>query len=168
MKRMLLALVFCALGIAQAAKFVHTETLRIGQETLHVNFTEFPPRAERSIDFTFAPEGGIAGKTGSIKLIRPNGKTYDQGNLLPRFPRDRKVWGFDSIAFPDQGTWQLEITLNGEGTARLPIPVLARPAGPPSILIYALAAIPITALFVLGARAWWRVRPQRHTEARSW
>ncbi len=147
---------------------VHTETLKIGAQTVSVNFTEFPPRAERSLDFTFSTEGGIAEKTGEVKFIQPNGETYMAMDRLPRFPRDRSVWGFDSVAFPQQGTWQLEITINGQGKARLPIKVLERPAGPPSIPIYALAAIPMLALFVLGARAWWRVRPRRQAEARSW
>ena len=168
MKRILIALMVCALSVAQAAKMVHTETVKIGAQTLSVNFTEFPPRAERSLDLTVSAEGGIAEKTGKVAFIQPNGETYFESDRLPRFPRDRTVWGFDSIAFPQQGTWQLEITINGQGKARLPIKVLERPAGPPSIPIYALAVIPMLALFVLGARAWWRVRPQRQAEARSW
>lgn len=168
MKQILVLLMLLALGIAQAATFVHTETVHIGAQTVTVNFTEFPPRAERSIDFTFVPQGGILGKTGRLKLIKPSNETYFEMDRLPRFPRDRSVWGFDSIAFPTEGTWQLEITLNGEGSARLPIRVIERPAGPPNLPIYALAVMPIVALFVLGVRAWWCVRPQRHAEATSW
>jgi hypothetical protein len=149
----------------------HLETLRVGPYTLNVGFSEFPMRAERSADITLDPDGGIEGKSGSFKMIAPNGELSHEDNFLPRFPRNRTVWGFDSLALPEKGTWQLEITVKGENgvhTARLPINVGERPAGPPSDLITALATLPILALVLLAIRAWWRVRPLRHAESRAW
>ncbi len=149
----------------------HLETLRVGPYTLNVGFSEFPMRAERSADITLRPEGGIVGKTGSYKLITPKGEVVEENPFLPHFPRDRTVWGFDSLALPDQGQWIFEITVKGSAgthTARLPIEVGERPAGPPSNLIMALATLPILAVLVLAIRSWWRVRPLRHTESRAW
>ncbi len=156
---------------AQALKIQHLEKLRVGPYTLNVGFSEFPMRAERSADITLSPDGGIVGKTGAFKLISPKGEVYGERSFLPRFPRNRTVWGFDSLAFPDQGKWILEITVKGSAgthTARLPIEVGERPAGPPSNLILALATLPILAVMLLAIRSWWRVRPLRHTESRAW
>jgi hypothetical protein len=155
----------------QPLQIQHLETLRVGPYTLHVGFSEFPMRAERSADITFNPDGGIAGKSGSFKMFAPNGELSHEDTFLPRFPRNRTVWGFDSLALPEQGTWMLEITVKGSDgthTARLPIEVGARPAGPPSALIMALAILPILALVFLAARSWWRVRPLHHAESRAW
>jgi hypothetical protein len=156
---------------AKALQIQHLETLRVGPYTLNVGFSEFPMRAERSADITFDPDGGIVGKTGSFKFFTPKAQIYAEDSFLPRFPRNRTVWGFDSLALPEQGTWVLEITVKGSDgahTARLPIEVGARPAGPPSTLIMALATLPILALVFLAARSWRRVRPLRHAESRAW
>ncbi|NJK45365.1 MAG: hypothetical protein HC933_14825 [Pleurocapsa sp. SU_196_0] len=160
-------------GVALAESPVkHTETLRVGPYTVQVFFSEFPIRAERSLDLTFKPEGGLAGKTATWKLIHPDGSSRQaQARPLPRFPRDRTLWGFDSLALPTQGDWQLELALNGasgSGTTRLPLAVLERPAGPPSDLILFLATIPLLALFVVAVRAWVRVQPLRRLESRQW
>ncbi len=155
----------------QTLKIQHLEKLRVGPYTLHVGFSEFPVRAERSVDITLRPKGGIMGKTGSSKLITPKGEVVEENPFLPRFPRNRTVWGFDSVALPYPGKWLLEITVKGSAgthTAPLLINVGERPAGPPSNLILALATLPILAVLVLAIRSWWRVRPLRHQESRAW
>jgi hypothetical protein len=148
----------------------HTETVRLGTETLRVNFSEFPLQAERSLDLTFLLESGNAGKVMLLRFIHPDGKLYrDDFRPLPHFPRDRQLWGFDSFALPDEGTYQLEFKLGGTNTvARLPLEVGPRPAGPPSNLILFLASLPLIAIFVLAARAWLRVKPLRQVDSRSW
>ncbi len=160
---------------AAAANVKHTETVKLGAETLRVNFSEFPLQAERSLDLTFALDSGNAGKVVLLRFIHPDGKSpRDDFRPLPHFPRDRKLWGFDSFALPDQGTYQLELKLGGTNTggtntvARLPLQVLARPAGPPSNLILFLASLPLLSIFVLAARAWLRVKPLRQVDSRSW
>jgi hypothetical protein len=167
-KRLLAALLcFALLPVALGAELKHTETLQVGSTKVTVGFTEFPMRAERSLDLTFNPEGGIAGKSGRVRLVQPDGETYFTSKRLPRFPRDRSIWGFDSIALPKEGTWKLELTVNGS-TGSLPLNVLERPAGPPSNLILALAAIPILAVLVIAVRGWASVRPLRKVDSRSW
>jgi hypothetical protein len=95
----------------------------------------------------------------------------DEAAFLPRFARQRTIWGFDSRAFPEEGQWLLEITIKGgQGThtAKIPIEVGARPAGPSNTLILALASLPILALLILIFRSWRQVRPLRHTESQAW
>lgn len=167
MKRWLIALLISSLSTwALAEPIKHTERLEIGGLKLSVGFTEWPLQAERSLDLTFSPTGGIAGKSGTVRVIRPNGQVWFE-QPLPRFPRDRTVWGFDSQAFPTQGNWKLELSINNQ-KATLPLTVLERPAGPPSNLITALALIPILAVFVLATRAWLRVKPLRQLESKIW
>lgn len=167
MKRLLIAALISSLAVSGlATPLKHTERLEVGGLKLTVGFTEWPLQAERSLDITVAPEGGIAGKTVKIRFIHPDG-TSDGSFNLPRFVRDRSVWGFDSEALATEGQWTLEFSANGAKTS-LPLTVLERPAGPPSDLITALALIPILAVFVLAIRAWLRVRPLRQLESKSW
>jgi hypothetical protein len=163
----LLALAFAPLALASAV--AHSETLKVGNTTLRVHFSEFPLRAERSFDLTIEAAGGIAGKSASFQLIRPDGTPRDgaENQPLPRFPRDRSLWGLDSVALPQTGTWQLAITID-QNTATLPFTLLERPAGPSNLLILWLAALPMLALLVLVLRAWLRVRPLRQAEATAW
>ena len=167
MKRWLIALLISSLSTwALAEPIKHTERLEIGGLKLSVGFTEWPLQAERSLDLTFSPTGGIAGKSGTVRVIRPNGQVWFE-QPLPRFPRDRTVWGFDSQAFPAQGKWRLELSIDNQ-KATLLLNVLERPAGPPGNLITALALIPILAVFVLAIRAWLRVKPLRQLESKIW
>ena len=168
MTRLLIAaLIWGLASVALAAPPKHTERLAVGGLTMTVSFTEWPLQAERSLDMTFSPTGGIAGKTVLVRFVKPDGTTWGEQQPLPRFPRDRTVWGFDSQALPVQGNWRLELSLDGQ-KATLPLTVLERPAGPPGNLITALAMIPMLAVFVLAIRAWLRVKPLRQLEARNW
>ena len=168
MKHWLIALLISSLcSVVLAAPLKHTEQLEVGDLKLTVGFTEWPLQAERSLDMTFNPEGGIAGKTVMARFIKPDGTPSFDAQPLPRFPRDRTVWGFDSQAFPAQGKWRLELSIDNQ-KATLLLNVLERPAGPPGNLITALALIPILAVFVLAIRAWLRVRPLRQLESRRW
>lgn len=168
MKHWLIALLIWELSsLALAEQIKHTEQLEVGGLQITVGFTEWPLQAERSLDMTFNPTGGIAGKTVLTRFVKPDGTQWFGAQPLPRFPRDRTVWGFDSLALPMQGNWRLELSVNDQ-KATLPLTVLERPAGPPGKLITALAMIPILAVFVLAIRAWLRVKPLRQLESRSW
>ncbi len=169
MKRLLIALLISSLcGVVLAAPLKHTEQLEVGGLKLTVGFTEWPLQAERSLDMTFSPEGGVAGKTVLVRFVKPDGTQWAiQSASLPRFPRDRTMWGFDSFALPIEGNWKLELSVNNQ-KAVLPLTVLERPAGPPANLITVLAMVPILAVFVLAIRAWLRVKPLRQLESTSW
>jgi hypothetical protein len=153
---------------ADVPPVVHTETLQVGPHTVRFGFSDWPIRAERSLDITFAPvTGGIVGLTGKIELLAPDGKREWDYNLLPRYPRDRTRWGLDSVALNDEGRSTLRLTI-GNDTADLPLEVGPRPAGPPGLLIALLSLVPIGSVLVLVVRAWLRTKPQRQREANAW
>jgi hypothetical protein len=167
MKHWMIALLaFFAFQTANANPLKHTETLMVGNTKVTIGFNEYPLQAERSLDLTINPEGGITNKKAAIEFIRPNGEKWFT-TTLPRYTRDRSLWGFDNQAFPDEGTWQMKLNINGS-IASVPLEVGARPAGPPSNLIIMLALIPILGIFSLAIRAWLKVRPLRHIESRTW
>jgi hypothetical protein len=158
---------------AFAAEVKHSKNIRVGQTNIRMDFSDFPLRHERSLDITFVPNGGIIGKTALINLIGPNKAFISWLNPnretkpLPRFPRDRSVWGLDSIAMTAEGTWLLELTIEGK-TARVPLEVLARPAGPTNNQILLIALLPIVGLIVVAARGWLRLHPTRHAASQNW
>ena len=150
----------------------HHETLQVGPYEVLVGFSEWPIRAERSLDITFEPEGGIADKTATIRITDPNGE-WERGGVGPlgRHPRQRDLWGLDLIAFPTPGDWTIELTIDGpEGTGvgtLTAIPVGERP-GPPPAPMWAIAALPLVFLVWLGVRGWMRVRPGKTEAAHAW
>ncbi len=165
----LLLLLVPASTLAHAAE-PHHETLQAGPYVVLVGFSEWPIQAERSIDITFEPEGGIAEKSASIRITDAAGELYEVGPL-GRHPRQRELWGLDLIALPTQGDWTIELTVDGplgSGTGTLAgIPVGARP-GPPPLPIWLLAALPLVFLFWLGVRGWRSVRPGQSPAAHAW
>lgn len=148
----------------------HHETIQAGPYEVLVGFSEWPMRAERSLDITFEPTGGIAGKSATIRIIDPEGDVYD-GGVLGRHPRQRELWGLDLIALPVSGDWTIELTVSGpqgSGTGVLAaIPVAERP-GPPPAPMWLISAVPLFFLIWIGGRGWRRVRPGQTAEARSW
>jgi hypothetical protein len=77
------------------------------------------------------------------------------------------MWGLDSIAMVAEGKWMLELTIDGQ-SARVPLEVLARPAGPTNNQILLLAMLPFVGLIVVATRGWLRLQPTRHIAAKSW
>jgi hypothetical protein len=148
----------------------HRETVQVGAYQLEVGFSQYPIRAERSLDMTFTPVGGIKGKSGTVKLTLENSKDTIEQDLM-RFTKNRSIWGYDLISIPKKGTWNLEFTINGKqgkGVGNLKLKILERPAGPSVALTQPLGLIPILAVLILVTRAWLRVRPLRHGEANRW
>lgn len=166
---LLLSLVAPASVTAHASDS-HHETIQAGPYAVLVGFSEWPIRAERSLDITFEPQSGIEGKSASIRITDPQGDLYEVG-ALGRHPRQRELWGLDLIALPTAGDWALELTVNGpqgSGTGTLDaIPVGERP-GPPPAPMWLVAALPLFFLLWLGIRGWRQVRPGQTPAARSW
>ncbi len=163
-------LVFLAnTGFAQEV-IKHRETVQVGAYQLEVGFSQYPIRAERSLDITFTPVGGIRGLSGTTKMTLLGGKQVIEQDLV-RFTKNRSIWGYDLISIPKKGTWNLEFTINGKqgkSVGKLKLEVLERPAGPSVALTQPLGLIPILAVLILATRAWLRVRPMRHAEANNW
>jgi hypothetical protein len=145
---------------------VHTAQVQVGPYPLTVGFSTWPIRAMRSLDFTFAPAGGIAGKSGTLDIqgagMGPRG--VRQGAPLVRHPRKRDVWGLDTRAIDDPGTYSFQFTIDGpqghgEGTLD-GVTVLNQP-GPPLPLSWSVASLPLIALLALIVVGWRRTHPGR-------
>ncbi|RMI31974.1 hypothetical protein EBN03_17255 [Nocardia stercoris] len=157
----LLALVGAAPAQAYApVDIVHTEQVQAGPYTLTVGFSTWPIRAMRSLDFTFSPDGGIEGKTGTLAVSGPGGSGHPQ--KLVRHPRLRQDWGLDVRAIDKPGTYRFDFVVDGplgHGEGALPaVQVLDQP-GPPLALSWSIALLPLLGMLVFLGVAWRRVRP---------
>ncbi|UFT00296.1 hypothetical protein [Nocardia huaxiensis] len=148
----------------QPVSIVHTERVQAGPYTLTVGFSEWPLRAMQSLDFTFAPDGGIEGKSGVLGQIQPGGRIRDD-DPLSRHPRKREVWGLDVSSLDRQGNWTFRFTVDGpqgRGVGELrDLAVLEQP-GPPIALSWALSTLPLIGLVVFLGYAWRRTRGALH------
>jgi hypothetical protein len=146
---------------------VHTEQVQAGPYTITVGFSNWPIRAMRSLDFTFAPKGGITGKSGMLSIAKPGSGPRRQLRRLVRHPRKRDVWGLDVFALNKPGSYTLDFMLDGpqgRGEGTLPnLQVLDQP-GPPLAASWSVAALPLVALIGVIAVAWRRVRPGRRLQ----
>lgn len=144
---------------------VHTEQVQVGPYPMTVGFSTWPIRAMRSLDFTFVPAGGIAGKSGTLGIQAP-GRQHGRREITPlvRHPRRRSVWGLDTRALNDPGNYTFTFTVDGpKGRGRgtlAGVTVLDQP-GPPLPLSWSVATLPLLALVALIVVAWRRTRPGR-------
>lgn len=162
MVAMLCVVAVLFIGVAPAAAadpldyVVHTEHVQVGPYPVTVGFTVWPLRAMQSLDFTFQPDGGIAGKTGTITAIAPDGR--EDGDRLSRHPRNHDVWGLDVESLDTSGTWTLRFAVDGpqgEGTGDLAVDVLEQP-GPPLALSWLVGLAPLAVTLSLVAVVWIR------------
>jgi hypothetical protein len=150
-----LLLLFTGLAVGPTASaheaVPYQEQIMVGPYPVDVWVSDWPIAAERSIDFTFTPEGGIEGKSGTVTMIQPDGEVYFE-MPLPRHPRNREVWGLDLLALPVPGPWTIELTIEGpEGSgagAFGPMTLLEQP-GPPPLLSWLVGILP-PILFLAG------------------
>lgn len=156
------ALLVAAPAPAQAyapVEVVHTETLQAGPYEVTVGFSRWPLRALQSLDFSFIPRGGIAGKSGTLEQLGPGIEDDELVTELARHPRKRDVWGLDIAALPEAAKYTFRFTIDGpagRGTGELrDIPVLAQP-GPPLGLSWAVCALPLVAFGAFLTVAWRR------------
>lgn len=111
---------------------VHTEHVAAGPYALTVGFSTWPLRAMQSLDFTFIPADGITGKSGTLTIVSPDGRTHP-AEPLARHPRKREVWGLDIRALQEEGRFQFIFDIEGPrgpGKGTLDLNVLSQP-GPP-------------------------------------
>lgn len=169
----LLALAGCgAAGPAAPASpglsVVHRELVQAGPYPVTVGFTEWPMRAERSLDVVFLPEPGVDRVSGTLTRVSPSGQVATLPLL--RHPKMRSAYGLDIVAFREQGTWLLRFDLQGPqgpGSGVLAVDVGERPGVP--VLVGWLPTLGILGVMVAAvALAWYRHRPGRRPQARSW
>lgn len=143
---------------------VHTERVQVGPYAVTVGFSTWPIRAMKSLDFTFLPDGGIADKSGTLKLTGPAFSEGRKARALVRHPRKRDNWGLDVLAFDDPGSYSFIFALDGplghgEGTLD-GVQALDQP-GPPLPLSWTIGSLPLIGLVVFLTVAWRRTRPSR-------
>ncbi|WP_228001827.1 hypothetical protein [Nocardia australiensis] len=143
---------------------VHTERVRVGPYDVTVGFSTWPIRAMKSLDFTFMPEGGIADKSGTLRLAGPAIRPGRKAAPLVRHPRKRDSWGLDIRAFDSPGAYSFTFAIDGplghgEGTLD-GIEILDQP-GPPLPLSWTISSLPLLGLIIFLAVAWRRTRPGR-------
>jgi hypothetical protein len=132
---------------------VHAERVAVGPYTVTVGFSVWPIRAMQSLDYSFMPDGGIAGKSGTVNLPGADPEP------LARHPRKLDVWGLDIRAVPNAGVYTIAFAIDGpaghgEG-ALTGVEILDQP-GPPLGLSWAVGALPFLGLVAFLAIAWRR------------
>nr|WP_153414960.1 hypothetical protein [Nocardia macrotermitis] len=146
----------------QPVNIVHTERVQVGPYGVTVGFTTWPIRAMQSLDFTFLPDGGIAGKSGTLKINGPDRRATRRIQPLVRHPRKRDSWGLDVRALDAPGGYSFTFTIDGpqgHGEGTLPgVQVLDQP-GPPLPLSWTLGLLPLAGLVVFLLVVWRRLRP---------
>jgi hypothetical protein len=169
MVAMLCTVVALSIGMAPTAAadpldyVVHTEHVQVGPYPVTVGFTVWPLRAMQSLDFTFEPDGGIAGKSGTITTIAPDDR--EESDRLSRHPRNRDVWGLDVESLDSSGIWTMRFTIDGpqgEATSDLSVDVLKQP-GPPLALSWLVGLTPLALTLVFLAVVW--IRTDRRGKA---
>lgn len=156
-------------GIAPALAYapvniVHTEHVQAGPYSVTVGFSVWPIRAMQSLDFTFLPDGGIAGKSGTLLVDGPGVKSDEHNRPLVRHPRKLDSWGLDVKSFDTAGVYRFGFVIDGpqgHGQGNLgDVTVLDQP-GPPLALSWTIGSLPFAGLIVFLVVAWRRVRPGR-------
>jgi hypothetical protein len=166
------ALVSATLGLAGAAPamayapvgIVHTERIQAGPYRVTVGFSVWPIRAMQSLDFTFMPDGGIAGKSGTLIITGPGVRPEDHSTPLVRHPRKPDTWGLDVQAFNAPGSYSFEFIINGpqgEGDGTLSDVTILNQPGPPLAVSWTIGLLPLMALIAFIAVAWRRTKPRR-------
>jgi hypothetical protein len=147
---------------------VHTEHVKAGPYDVTLGFSTWPIRAMQSLDFTFVPAGGIAGKSGSLLMDGPGVKDDEHVTPLVRHPRKLDSWGLDVKSLNAPGTYSFGFAVDGpqgHGEGTLPgLTVLAQP-GPPVALSWLVGSLPFVGLVVFFVIAWRRTRPGRQALA---
>jgi hypothetical protein len=152
----------------QPVDIVHTEHVQVGPYEVTVGLSKWPLRAMQSLDFTFLPDGGIAGLSGTLIQTGPGVQSDDRSTPLARHPRKLDSWGLDVKAFDSPGVHSLGFVITGPkgtGSGTLgDLQVLPQP-GPPLAFSWAICSVPFIVIAALLIVSWRRVRPARRLRA---
>lgn len=139
----------------EPVRIVHSERVQVGPYRLTVGFSTWPVRAMQALDFSFVPDGGIAGLSGTVLVVPPDGDG-EGAEPLARHPRRRDVWGFDIRALDRPGDWTIRFALDGprgRGEGTLEHLTVAEQPGPPLPLSWSVSVLPLVGLVVFLAVA---------------
>nr|WP_051499764.1 hypothetical protein [Nocardia sp. BMG51109] len=144
----------------EPVNIVHTERVQAGPYAITVGFSTWPLRAMQSLDFTFIPDGGIEGRSGTLTPIEPDGRAY-RPTPLSRHPRKRDVWGLDVTSLEKEGNWTFRFEIDGpqgHGTGELRNLAVLQQPGPPLGISWAISTVPLLGLVIFLAYVWRRTR----------
>ena len=149
----------------QPVSIVHTEHVQAGPYAVTVGFSVWPIRAMQSLDFTFLPDGGIQGLSGTLIENGPGIQPDKQTTPLVRHPRKLDSWGLDVTSIDSPGTYSFGFQITGPkgaGSGTLTgVQVLPQP-GPPFAFSWAICSIPFIVIGALLIISWRRVKPSKH------
>lgn len=156
MRTLLPLLLLCIPGLALAhsghAGVAYTEAIQAGPTKATVDFSEWPPVAQKSLQIVVAPEGGIVGKSAELTLIPKRGvKGGQQTMRLAPYPGIPNAWTLNLEGITGQGDWTVQVKItspDGAGTATLQPLEVAPPPSVPKWSGWLLAFTPI--LIFLG------------------
>lgn len=135
-------------------------TVQAGNLPVVIDFADWPLRAQKSNRFIVAPDGGIAGREGTMTWTDSNRRKRLDANLMP-YPGLKDVWMVETKGIKAPGDYTVTIEIYGSGgdrTATLPLSV-----GPPP-------GIPLwfgwlVGLFPLYGMVWFMLRERRRVRA---
>lgn len=143
---------------------VHTEHVKAGPYNITIGFSTWPIRAMRSLDFTFVPTGGIAGKSGQLLMDGPGVKSDEHVTPLVRHPRKLDSWGLDVHSLDVAGDYSIGFAVDGpqgHGEGKFTGLVVQSQPGPPLALSWVVGSLPLVVLVVFLVLAWRRLEPGR-------
>jgi hypothetical protein len=152
-------------------ELAHTETVQIGPYTMKIGFSRWPVLAQQSLDVVFIPEGGIEEKTAMLTVSDPAGNFWAEAFILPRFPRDRSIWGLDITAFAVEGQHKFKLELDGpkgKATGELDVVMLPPPPFLPTLVSWVIGLSPFIITLGVVLTAWFRVRPGKRENTWVW
>jgi hypothetical protein len=127
---LLLLLPGTALAHGGHGAVAHAEYLEAGPYKLLVEFSEWPPVAQKSLQIVVVPVDGIAGRDGIMTLATEG---HDSKFPLTTYPGVKDAWTVNLRGFPAEGAWQIGIEMTGEsgtGAGIVPVQVAPPPAFP--------------------------------------
>lgn len=168
MKRKLLPLLLAALLLIPTTALahgpgdqpiVHEEPAQVGPYRVTVGFSEWPTRAEKSVQYVVHPQGGLAGKQAFLAVVPADG--HARGNLdwteLMTYPGLDDAWVHQTLGVSNPGMWKIEIKMvTAQGTfAGSTKPFLVdKPPGIPMWFGWVVGLIPLYGVIWFGVREW--------------
>ena len=133
----------------------------VGPYVMAVEHSEFPMRAEKSVEWVFHPEGGMEGMSGRWRLVQANGM-HKFGDELRTYPSVRDGWGLLGRGVHAPGEWYWEIELDGPLGRHMGRSDTFWVLDPPALPLWLGWAI---GLFPLYGVIWFSLRERRRVRA---
>lgn len=132
-----------------------------GPYKMILDFADWPLRAKKSNRIIIQPAGGIADKTGTLKITFADPSVKPVVTPLETYPGLHDAWMYQTAGFPKQGQMTLTIDVNGpsgKGTFTTTDLSVGEPPGIPMWVGWLIGLFPIYGLAWFGVREVRRVK----------